>query len=40
LSINTSKTGLPAGALERGSVYSILAWQIFTGFLLLGARKA
>ena len=39
LSIATSKTGLPAGALERGSVYSILAWQILTGFLLLGARK-
>jgi hypothetical membrane protein len=35
LSINTSKTGLPPGALERGSVYSILAWQMFTGLLLL-----
>ena len=35
LSVNASKTGLPPGVLERGSVYSILAWQIFTGFLLV-----
>jgi hypothetical membrane protein len=40
LSVTTSKTGLPAGALERGSVYSILAWQILTGLLLLRPRRA
>ncbi|MGX9792407.1 DUF998 domain-containing protein [Mycobacterium sp. MMS18-G62] len=40
LTIKTTKSGLPPGVLERGSVYSILAWQIFTGFLLLGARRA
>jgi hypothetical membrane protein len=34
LSIATSK-GMPPGTLERGSVYSILLWQIVTGLLLL-----
>jgi hypothetical protein len=34
LSIATSK-GMPPGTLERGSVYSILLWQIITGLLLL-----
>jgi hypothetical membrane protein len=40
LSINASKTRLPPGALERGSVYSILAWQIFTGLLLIVRETA
>lgn len=39
LSIATSK-GLPPGTLERGSVYTILAWQTLTGVLLLAGRKA
>jgi mycobactin lysine-N-oxygenase len=41
LSVFTSTTdsGLLDGALERGCVYSILAWQAFTGVVLL-ARPA
>jgi uncharacterized protein DUF998 len=41
LSVFTSTTDsdLPDGALERGCVYSILAWQAFTGVVLL-ARPA
>jgi hypothetical membrane protein len=37
LGITTSsdETGLPSGVLERGSVYSILAWQVLTGVVLL-----
>jgi hypothetical membrane protein len=37
LSITTSteETGLPSGVPERGSVYSILAWQVLTGVVLL-----
>jgi hypothetical membrane protein len=41
LSITTSteETDLPSGVPERGSVYSILAWQVVTGVVLL-ARPA
>jgi hypothetical membrane protein len=39
LTVTTSTSGLPSGAPERGSVYSILAWQAFTGLVLL-ARPA
>jgi hypothetical membrane protein len=35
LTVTTSTSGLPSGAPERGSVYSILAWQAFTGVVLL-----
>ena len=37
--ISTPGSGLPAGVFERGSVYSILIWQAFTGVVLL-ARPA
>jgi len=30
---------LPTGVAERGSVYSITFWQIFTGISLLVARS-
>jgi Protein of unknown function (DUF998) len=41
LSIAATGSGLPAGVFERGSVYSILAWQVFTGaVLLLGPARA
>jgi hypothetical membrane protein len=33
--VNTSHARLPIGAWERGSVYSILVWQLFTGVYLL-----
>jgi hypothetical membrane protein len=33
-----SKTGLAMGAWERGSVYPILLWQLFTGGYLLAGR--
>lgn len=37
LSVNTStaENGLAPGLVERGSVYSILAWQALTGLVLL-----
>lgn len=35
LSITTSRAGLPSGVPERGTVYSILVWQILTGVVLL-----
>jgi hypothetical protein len=37
--ILTRRSDLPAGVFERGSVYSILVWQAFTGLVLL-ARPA
>ena len=33
--VDSSQTVLPAGIWERGSVYSILIWQIFTGGYLV-----
>jgi hypothetical membrane protein len=35
IATSTPDSGLPAGALERASVYSILAWQTVTGVVLL-----
>lgn len=35
LSITTSKAGLPSGIPERGTVYSILTWQVLSGVVLL-----
>jgi hypothetical membrane protein len=35
ITMSTEQTGLPSGVPERGSVYSILAWQMFTGVVLL-----
>jgi hypothetical protein len=33
--VDSSQTVLPAGIWERGRVYSILIWQIFTGGYLV-----
>ncbi len=35
IAMSTAGTTLPAGAVERASVYSILVWQVFTGVVLL-----
>ncbi len=39
IATSTHATDMAVGAAERVSVYSILAWQVFSGFLLLTRRR-
>jgi hypothetical membrane protein len=39
LILDSSRT-VPAGVLERGSVYSIIAWELMTGIAILRRRRA
>ena len=36
----TFGTGLPSGAIERASVYTIVAWQVIVAIALLRSRRA
>jgi hypothetical membrane protein len=40
IATSNAATVMAVGAWERGSVYSILAWQVFTGVVLLARRPA
>jgi hypothetical protein len=40
LLVNGAAGPVPAGILERGSVYSIIAWELMTGIALLRRRRA
>jgi hypothetical membrane protein len=40
LILNGAHGPLPAGALERGSVYSIIGWELMTGISILSRRRS